>query len=114
MKFFNIIVYVPADNSDEYIKIIQDHIKPFGKQYDRVAWWSEPKVEFGVEQFRPLDGSLPALGEINETVQKASVRIEISFPHDRSAAQNFIKNILIAHHVWNDPIVQLFEGEIII
>lgn len=95
MNTRRIITFVPADQAAEFAKTIGGHIPHICGDYDSVCWWSEPKTEHGIEQYRPLDGTLQ---------QTPSVRMEFSIPDDETVAQTFIEQ-LKHHHPWEQPVV---------
>lgn len=102
---YRVIVFVPTVAHEDFIKELQDHIPSFLGPYDRVMWWSEPKIEKGTEQFRPLERSNPKEGEIESTVQKPSVRLEFLAPDDLQLIQKIIKDVIKPAHPFHDPVI---------
>lgn len=100
-----ITVFLPAEHLDGFVKAVQDDIPSFLGPYDRVMWWSEPKIEHGTEQFRPLNRSIPKEGQIGETVQKPSVRIEFLIPDDQDVINSIIEKTIKPAHPFNDPVI---------
>lgn len=112
IKTYRLTVYIPQELFEAYMLAIRDHIPSFGGDYDRVAWWSKASTEHGTEQFRPLEGSSPALGSIGQTVRADSVRLELTLPHDRSTLEDFLANVIIPHHPWEKPAIIVHEAQI--
>lgn len=100
-----ITVFVPESDLENFIAKIQDDVPSFLGPYDRVMWWSEPKIEHGTEQFRPLDRANPAEGHICETRQIKTVRLEFLCPHDILVIDSLIKDVLKPAHIFNDPVI---------
>ena len=98
-------IFVPASAAEDYIAKVQDHIPSFLGHYDRVLWISEPDMERGMEQFRPLDGANPGQGASGETVREPSIKIEFSLPDHQMLCETLIEEILVPHHPWEEPVI---------
>ena len=103
MQSKRVITFVPAYQAHEFAKTIAADIPHLFGSYDSVCWWSEPLVEQGTEQYRPLQGQLQ---------QTPSVRMEFSIPDDTDAVDAFIKK-LNKHHPWQEPVILIQDTEII-
>jgi hypothetical protein len=77
-------------------------------QYDRAAWWSA----VGVEQFRPLPGAKPTLGEVGRTERVPTVRIEFAIPRDPALLTRFLTQGLIPNHPWQEPAIFVDESQV--
>lgn len=100
LKTMRIVTFVPAENAVNFAKEIASHIPHICGEYDSVCWWSEPKMEAGTEQFRPLGSELQ---------QIRSVRMEFSIPDDNAVKEKFI-NKINALHPWKKPVILVYEA----
>jgi hypothetical protein len=75
-------------------------------EYDRVAWISAT----GIEQFRPLAGATPSLGDIGALESGESVRIEFCIPRDAARLQRVIDEGIRPHHPWEIPAIFVDES----
>lgn len=107
-----VTVFVPKKAAADYIEKVQDHIPAFLGNYDRVLWISEPSIEGGIEQFRPLEGSNPSQGGSYETVREPSVKVEFSLPDDRPLCKDLIDTILVPSHPWEEPVILIADTQI--
>ena len=103
VKSKRVVTFVPAANANEFAKTMAAHIPHLFGEYDSVCWWSAPKMEDGTEQFRPL------VGDVEQT---PSVRMEFSIPDDDAALKNFTAT-LKKHHLWQEPVIFIFDIQII-
>ncbi|MFP4313120.1 MAG: hypothetical protein ACLFR0_02225 [Alphaproteobacteria bacterium] len=108
-KAYRITVFISQDALDDFIAAIQDKIPAFDAPYDRVMWWSEPRIEAGTEQFRALKGAQPASGHIGETKRIPTTRLEFLCPYKEKETRQFIINILKPAHPFNDPVIYYEE-----
>lgn len=99
-----VVTFVPADRASAFAKTIAADIPHLFGEYDSVCWWSAPKTEEGTEQFRARPD-----GEIEQT---PSVRMEFSIPDNETALDNFTA-ALKKHHPWQEPVILVFDGQII-
>ncbi len=101
LSSYKICVYVPSKSLKRFIKAIGSHIPSFLGGYDNVCWWSEK----GIEQYRKIG---------NDHVEiAASHRVEISLPYDKSVLNNFIQDIIIPSHPWEEPVITITEQKIV-
>lgn len=99
-----IVTFVPADQAAAFAKSIAAEIPHLFGEYDSVCWWSVPKTEEGMEQYRPRPD-----GKITQT---PSVRMEFSIPADPAILEKFI-TALKNHHPWQEPVILVFDGQIL-
>lgn len=112
IKAYKIIVYVPEENFGAFIENIQDKIPSFGGDYDRVAWWANSYTQYGIEQFRPLEGAHPVKGEKGETVRGVSIRLELHVPYEKNILRAFISETLIPAHPWEKPLISVSKAKL--
>lgn len=79
--FYKIIAYVPVDYIEQVKTAMFDAGAGAFDGYDRCAW-----QVLGVGQFRPLSGTNPFIGEIEQTQQVAEYRLEMIVPKKRIKA----------------------------
>lgn len=103
VKSRRVITFVPAENASDFAKSIAADIPHLFGEYDSVCWWSEPKTEAGIEQFRPLE---------SEIEQTPSVRMEFSVPDDDKAVTAFVEKIK-QRHPWKEPVILIHSADII-
>lgn len=104
-KMYRITLFVPPSHLEGILENIMA-INPlkYGK-YDSVMWWSNE----GTEQFRPLDGAVPAKGETNTVSRLPSVMVQFSLPHDDEVLNRVIMEGIIPFHPWEEPVIQIHE-----
>ncbi len=107
-----ITIVVPSVEAENYIRNVQDSIPSFLGHYDRVLWISDPSVEHGTEQFRPLDGSNPAQGGSGETNREPSVKMEFCLPDDEALITRLITEIFVKFHPWEEPVILVHKAKI--
>lgn len=98
-----VMTFVPAEKATAFAETISSAIPYLFGNYDSVCWWSEPKIEHGTEQYRPLEGKLQ---------QTPSVRMEFSIPGDEQVLKTFI-DALTKAHPWEEPVILIQEAEIL-
>ena len=98
-----IVTFVPDEHAQSFAKHISEKIPYLFGEYDSVCWWSKPKMEQGTEQYRPKGGHIK---------QTPSVRMEFSIPNDQQALENFTA-VIKEHHPWQEPVILVFESEIL-
>tara|TARA_B100001989_G_scaffold248058_1_gene221129 strand:+ start:239 stop:568 length:330 start_codon:yes stop_codon:yes gene_type:complete len=101
LKSIRIIVFVPEDELEPFIKALAPAIPSFLGNYDHVCWHSEK----GTEQSRKMpDG----------TIKKTPCRkVEFSCPDDREIIQQIINDTIIPNHPWEEPVITLTRQEIV-
>lgn len=98
---YKITVYVPSDYLSNFIQNISPYIPSFLGNYDHVCWWSEA----GTEQYRSLENQ--------KIEQKPSHRIEIYLPKDDTILSNFINEIVVPNHPWDEPVITINPQKIV-
>lgn len=101
---FRIITFVPPENVEDVLKVV-NVIDPmrYG-DYTHVSWRSTP----GIERFLSQTGAHPTLGEVGTMTDGSSVRIEFSIPRSQEVLEAVISAILQTHP-WEEPVVIVHE-----
>ena len=92
---YKLVVYIPEKHVDTVKSAI--FAAGAGRQgnYDCCAWMTK-----GEGQFRPLEGSQPAIGHLNEVEKVAEWRLETRVPE---ACLPDVKRALLASHPYEEP-----------
>ena len=61
----------------------------------------------GIEQFRPLPGSSPALGVVGQCQRVAAVIVQFHLPPDQARLQRIIEQGIAPHHPWRSPVIEV-------
>ena len=69
---YKICVYVPEDSTENVKRALFDAGAGRIGNYDSCCWQTE-----GTGQFRPLQGSNPAIGSLNEVERVREVKVEL-------------------------------------
>jgi hypothetical protein len=102
---YRITVYVPPADLDRVLaRALEQTDLRFGN-YEHVAHWTRP----GVEQFRPLPGSAPAVGSVDHVSRVDTVLLDLVIPRDRELLDRLVDAIL-AEHPWDEPVVIVDES----
>ncbi|MCD8496633.1 MAG: hypothetical protein LRZ85_00200 [Alphaproteobacteria bacterium] len=108
VKSCRVAVFVPSDSAEGFIAAVSGKLPVLFGNYDHVCWWSEP----GTEQFRPLSGAHPVEGEIGKTERVRSIRVEFSLPGERETVEQFVRDVVMPAHPWEQPVIMIYEAEI--
>jgi hypothetical protein len=100
-RVFRLTVFVPPDHVDSLLQAVEREIPLVFGQYDRSAWWSA----IGVEQFRPLPGSMPTVGQVGRVEQVPTIRLEFAIPYDENILERVLSGAVIPNHPWQEPAV---------
>jgi len=104
-------VYSPPKNARQIIEAVSAVCELRYGDYDHVAWTSSP----GTEQFRPLPGSNPTVGEQGELTALPSVRIEFSVPDDDEILKQVVTEAIVPNHPWESPVIVVArESEVLV
>jgi hypothetical protein len=103
---YRITTFVPPDHLDAVLEGVEHEVPLVFGPYDRSAWWSA----VGVEQFRPLPGANPTVGEPGKTERVPSVRLEFAIPRDAVLLERVLKRGVLANHPWQEPAVFVDES----
>ncbi|PZF81581.1 hypothetical protein C1I92_20550 [Jiangella anatolica] len=103
---YRITTFVPPESLDALLEGIEAEVELRFGPYDRSAWWSAP----GVEQFRPLPGASPSVGEVGRTERVPTIRLEFVIPRDPGLLERVVDRGLIANHPWQEPAVIVDES----
>lgn len=104
---YRITTFVPPEHLERLIEGIGRAVPVRHGCYDSIAWWSAP----GTEQFRPLEGANPTLGEIGQVERAPSIRVEFMIPRDEILLNRFLSEGLIPNHPWEEPAVFVDESK---
>lgn len=102
---YRVCVQVPLDAVEAVLAGALEVDERAAGGYADGAWISAS----GQEQFRPLAGARPALGQAGERVRVASVRLEFLLPRDEARLQRFIDGGIRPHHPWEAPVILVEE-----
>ena len=103
---YRITTFVPPDHVDALLEGIEREVPLVFGPYDRSAWWSAA----GTEQFRPLPGATPTLGEVGKVERVSTVRLEFAIPRDPDLLQRVLSRGVLANHPWQEPAVFVTES----
>ena len=106
---YRVTTFVPPEALESVLEAVEREAEPlrFG-DYERWAWWSAP----GVEQFRPLEGAEPTVGNVGELERVPSVRLEFALPRDPALLERVLTRGLVPSHPWEEPVVFVDETSI--
>jgi hypothetical protein len=107
-KVYRVTTFVPPDKVDALLDGIVREVPLTYGPYDRSAWWSA----VGVEQFRPLPGAKPTVGQVGHVERVPTVRVEFVIPRDRDLLDRCLTQGLIPNHPWQEPAIFIDESEI--
>lgn len=103
---YRITVFVPPEHLDSLLEGVEREVSLVFGPYDRSAWWSAA----GVEQFRPLPGSNPTVGQTGQVERVPTVRVEFAIPRDWDLLATVLAHGVIANHPWEEPAVFVDEA----
>lgn len=107
-KVYRVTTFVPPDRVDALLDgIVREVPLEYGR-YDRSAWWSA----VGTEQFRPLPGAQPTVGEVGRVERVPTVRIEFVIPRDPELLDRCLTRGVIPNHPWQEPAIFIDESEV--
>lgn len=109
---YRLVIFIPKDDLEDFVKAIQDAIPSFVGNYDRVMWWNDPQIEYGTGQFRPLKGANPAEGSVGETERIEDIRIEFLAPHDKEKIEEMIEKIIRPAHPFEEPVIYIYDASL--
>lgn len=61
----------------------------------------------GIEQFRPLPGSHPALGQVGQCQRVDSCTLSFHLPRDAARLQHIVEQGIKPHHPWHSPLIEV-------
>lgn len=98
---YQIIVYVPAPDAEKLKNALFDAGAGHYEKYDRCSWESR-----GIGQFRPLQGSNPAIGTCGIIEQVEEIKIEtICLPEKIAEVLSALTN----SHPYEEPAYGVIE-----
>tara|TARA_B100000780_G_scaffold104037_1_gene72759 strand:- start:648 stop:1004 length:357 start_codon:yes stop_codon:yes gene_type:complete len=104
---YRLVIFVPEQDMDAFMKAVSAHIPSFMGPYDHVAWWSEE----GVEQFRALEGAQPAQGMVGQVERDSCRRVELSLPYDQDMLDRFVQAVILPSHPWEKPVIYIYNAQ---
>ena len=103
---YRVTTFVPPDSLEAVLEaIVREAPLTYGP-YDRSAWWSA----VGVEQFRPLPGASPIVGQVGRVERVPTVRLEFALPRDPDLLGRVVDRALLPNHPWHEPAVFVDES----
>jgi hypothetical protein len=105
---YRITTFIPPEHVDSLLQGIGREMPLRYGHYEQSAWWSA----VGVEQFRPIPGAKPTVGEIGRTERVPTVRIEFAIPHDADLLERFLTRGLLPNHPWQEPAIFIDESRV--
>lgn len=101
---YRITTFVPPDHVDAVLEAVERQTPLVFGPYDRSAWWVA-----GTEQFRPLPGADPTVGEPGRTERVPTVRLEFAITRDAELLARVVDDGILASHPWQEPAVFIDE-----
>lgn len=109
---YRLVIFIPKNNLEEFIRKIQDAIPSFIGNYDRVMWWNDPSIEYGIGQFRPMEGANPTEGKVGQTERIEDIRIEFLVPHDKKMIEEMIAKTIRPAHPYEEPVIYITKADL--
>jgi hypothetical protein len=107
-RVYRITVFVPTSALNSFRTALQEtEALRFGNYAD-VLWVSGD----GAEQFTPLAGSNPTVGQHEQTETVVSRQIVFSIPKDDEVLTRVLRAVQLAHP-WEEPVVYVDESQAI-
>ena len=103
---YRITIFVPPEHLDALLEGVEREVPLVFGPYDRSAWWSA----VGVEQFRPLPGSKPTVGQTGQVERLPTIRVEFAIPRDRKLLERVLARGVTASHPWEEPAIFVDEA----
>lgn len=103
---YRITTFVPPDHVEAVLEGVEREVPLVFGRYDRSAWWSA----VGTEQFRPLPGSAPRVGEPGQVERVATVRLEVAIPRQPALLERVLSRGVLPNHPWEEPAVFIDEA----
>ena len=105
-RIFHVAIFVPPEHVEKVLEsIVQVDPLIFGP-YKRSAWWSA----VGTEQFEPMPGSEPTVGEAGKVEKVATVRVEFAIPADQDLLERIVSEGILPAHPWQTPAILISEA----
>ncbi|MDO8622255.1 MAG: hypothetical protein Q7R80_03425 [bacterium] len=99
---YRITTFVPTRYVPRVLKAVLGVVPlAYGREYDRVAWWSVP----GTEQYRPLAGSRPRSGKPGRQSRVRSIALTFSIPRNRTLLARVVRDGIMPTHPWDEPVI---------
>ena len=95
---YRITSFVPPDHLDAVLEAVLEEVPLAYGPYEKSAWWSA----VGTEQFEPVAGASPSVGEIGRTEKVPTVRLEFVIPPDKPLLDAVLRALARAHP-WQEP-----------
>jgi hypothetical protein len=97
---YRITTFVPPEHLDGLLEAVLAQAPLRYGPYEKSAWWSG----IGTEQFEPVAGANPTVGEIGKTERVPAVRLEFVIPREAELLNRVLESLLQAHP-WQEPAV---------
>lgn len=97
---YRVTSFVPPEHVDALLAAVLEVDPLVYGPYEKSAWWSA----VGTEQFEPMAGASPTVGEIGKTERVPTVRLEFAIPLNGQVLQQVLR-ALVAAHPWQQPAV---------
>ena len=97
---YRVTNFVPPDHLDAVLHAVLEKVPLVYGRYEKSAWWSAA----GTEQFEPMAGAAPTVGEIGKTERVPTIRLEFVIPLDGQILQDVLRALVTAHP-WQTPAV---------
>jgi hypothetical protein len=101
---YRVTTFVPPEHLERVLAAIVAETPLAYGRYDQVAWWSA----VGTEQFRPLPGAAPTVGQAGAVERGKTVRLEFVLGRDADSLQRVVDRLADAHP-WEEPAVIVDE-----
>jgi len=105
---YRLTVFVPTEYLEQLLESIISVVPLRFGDYDEVLWFSAP----GIEQFRPLPGANPTLGEAMKRTRHPSTKVEFSIDRDEQLLEKVIEDGIRPGHPWEEPVIFIAEMKI--
>lgn len=106
-KAYRITVFVPPSRFEELLASVTKVLPVSHGHYREVFWWSAP----GTEQFRPEEGSEPAMGSIGKVSRLDSIELKFLLPRNADILNQVVDRGIRPAHPWEEPVIIVDECE---
>jgi hypothetical protein len=100
---YTLRVFVHPSEAKALITQINEQGEFYFGKYKNVIWISAE----GREEFTPVAGASPTMGQIGSRTSEAAICLEFSLPCDRAIVEQFIKEVILPKHPWEQPVIRI-------
>jgi hypothetical protein len=100
-KAYRVTVFIPPAQLDDVLASITRILPVSDGKYGEVFWWSTP----GTEQFRPLKGSNPTSGSVDDLSRMDSIELKFLLPRNKKLLNQVIEEGICPAHPWEAPVI---------